>query len=195
MVNHFARFGFAPSPWMDAEELKERFLELSATAHPDKAAAADKVGAEQEFRELNEAFNVLRHSRARLLHLLEVCGVAKQEHVQNVPAAALEFFAEVAAITKQADALIKEKAAAGSPMLKVQLMEKGLEQIEAMQELQEKLRGKIAGIEETLKQASQEWPRSPEPAAIKMLGEAAAALGFFEKWNAQLQERIGTLTF
>lgn len=195
MVNHFARIGLAPSPWLDAEKLKERFLELSATAHPDKAAAAAKAGAEQQFRELNEAFNVLRNSRARLLHLLEICGVAKQEHVQSVPAAALEFFAEIAAVTKEADVLIKEKAAASSPMLKVQLMEKGLERIETMQGLQEKLRRKISEIEERLKRAGQEWRQPPKPEALLMLAESAAALGFFEKWNAQLQERIGTLTF
>lgn len=193
MVNHFARFGFAPRPWIDPELLKERFLDLSATTHPDKAS--DKSSAETQFKEINEAYNVLRNSRSRLLYLLELHGLPKQEHVQNVPPEVMQFFSSVAAITQQADQLIKHKTAATSPMLKVQFMDQGLDQIDRMQELQRNLASAISAIETRLKAASESWSESPAPAILQELATSAAALGFLERWSAQLHERIAALTF
>jgi curved DNA-binding protein CbpA len=194
-MNHFERLGFSPRPWIDAGGLKDKFLQLSAQAHPDKASASDKDSSEKRFQELNASYNVLRNTRARLLHLLELSGAAKQEHVQEVPPAALELFPEVAAATKRADGLIKEKAAANSPMLRVQFMERGLEEVERLQELQGRIREKINAIENSLKDLNASWSSAPTDAVLKAASEAAAALGFFERWNAQLQERIGALTF
>lgn len=195
MANHFARFGFEPRPWLDHDLLKQRFFDLSSEAHPDKAPAENKAGSEEDFKSLNESFNILRNTRPRLLHLLELCGLPKQEHVQNVPPDALECFAEVAAANNQADALIKQKAAVNSPMLKVQLMDQTLEQIDTLQTLQQNLRQRISTTEERLKTASQEWQSPPDAGTIQMLAQSAAALGFLERWHAQLQERIASLTF
>ena len=193
-TNHFERFGLPPKPWLNQEVLQQRFLELSAQLHPDKAAPNDKFQAENEFRALNESFNILRHSRSRILHLLELSGLPKQEHVQNVPAAALAFFSEVASATRQADALIREKSAAASPMLKVQIMEKSLEQVEVLQHLLANLRAAVAQIESHL-QALVFPTQPPDHATLSALAEQAAALGFFDRWQAQLHERVAALTF
>jgi DnaJ-domain-containing protein 1 len=195
MANYFARLGFDPRPWLDPELLKSRFLELSATIHPDKAAAENKAASEHDFQDLNTAYNTLRNTRSRLLHLLAISGVPKSEHVQNVPPAALQYFSAVAEATNRADALIKRKAAAASPMLKVQLMEEALPQIDAVQSLQQQLQQNITSIEENLKQINKTWQHPPAPATLAQLSESAAALGFFERWTAQLQERVGALTF
>ena len=192
-MNHFARFAFEPQPWIDQEALTEKFLQLSAVAHPDKAVEMAKDSSERHFQELNQSYNILRNTRARLLHLLELAGAPKQEHVQNVPSDALELFPLVASATKQADALIREKAAAGSPMLKVQLMERGMEQIEKLQDLQGRIGERIHSIEASLKELP--WSPAPPETALSQVHEAAVALGFLERWNAQLQDRIGTLTF
>jgi len=194
-MNHFTRFGSEPRPWIDSEQLKKKFLQLSAEIHPDKAQPGQKTPSEQHFQELNESYNALRNTRARLLHLMELSGLPKQQHVQNVPAAAIELFPVIAAATKQADALIREKAVAGSPMLKVQWMERGLIEIESLQEKQGRIIEKIREIENSLKVLDSNWSPPPSAATLKHLQEAAAALGFLERWNAQLQERIGTLTF
>lgn len=195
MGNHFARFGLEPRPWLDQELLKTRYLELSAQAHPDKATADARPDSEEAFKALNESFNTLRNTRSRLLHLLEICGVPRLEHVQNVPPDALDFFTQIAQVTQDADTLLKEKAAANSPMLKVQLMDRTLDQINDMQSLQEKLRQNISAIEDRLKRASDQWQPQPDPGAVALLTQSAAALGFLEKWNAELQQQIGALTF
>ena len=195
MANHFARFGFEPRPWLEPELVKQRFLELSAATHPDKASVEEKSASEKNFQELNEAYQILRNTRSRVLHVLELSGEPKQEHVQNVPADALEFFAEVARVTKEADNLIKEKSLATSPMLQVQLMERALDQTSAIQSLQEKLRERVGAIEVRLRDGNRAWNQPADRAAIEMLRESAAALGFLDRWMAQLQERIGGLTF
>jgi DnaJ-domain-containing protein 1 len=194
-MNHFARFGLEPRPWVDSEELKQNFLRLSTGAHPDKAQPSEKASSEREFKELNQSYNVLRNTRARLLHLLELSGLPKQEHVQDVPLPALELFPVVATATRRADGLIMEKAAAASPMLKVQWMERGMEEIEALQRLQGRIGESIQQIESSVRELDGAWSVSAAGPALKQLSEAASTLGFLERWKAQLQERIGALTF
>ncbi len=194
-MNHFARFGLEPSPWIDPEALKEGFLDRSADAHPDKAAAADKPSSEEDFQDLNASYNILRNSRARLLHFLELAGIQQPEHSQVVPPTALELFPTVAAATKRADGVIKQKTAAHSPMLKVEVMTRALEEVESLQDLQGEIASRIARIEGSLKEFRIDWPPASPSPAIQEIREAAAALGFLERWKAQLQERIVALTF
>jgi curved DNA-binding protein CbpA len=174
-------------PWLDPEDLKQRFLARSASAHPDKSAA-DKKAAEAEFQHLNEAYNVLRHPRSRLLHLLDLAGLPPPSHAQAIPRAALELFEPIANVTRRADALLKEKAAASSPMLKVQFFAKALDCVDELQRLQTEARQRMSRIEEELRKkgASLDAPA---------LQQAAAAFGFFERWRAQLEERSTSLSF
>lgn len=171
--------------WLDPEGLKERFLTLSAELHPDKAA--DKPKAEGEFRALNEAHQILRNTRTRLLHLLELSGARKQEHVQTVPGAALDLFPKIAELTRSSDALLKEKVGANSPMLRVQFLDKALTCVDSIQAVQSELQQRVGKIESNL--------RATSGASLRELEEAAAALGFLERWSAQLQERAAALTF
>ena len=194
-MNHFARLGIEARPWVDADLLKQKFLELSAAAHPDKAEANAKTSSEQEFQQLNESHRVLQDTRTRLLHLLEECGVPKQEHVQDVPPVAMELFPAVASTTKRADELIKDKAAESSPMLKVQFMERALDEIERIQQLQSALGEKIARVEDRVREVDNSWTGKPDAATLKVLREAVVTLGFLERWKAQLQEKVGNLTF
>jgi curved DNA-binding protein CbpA len=189
VADHFARLGVQRSPWLDPEELKRRFLTLSAEAHPDKAGA-DKRGAESDFQAVNDAYNTLRAMRPRLLHLLELEGAPKASHVEELPTAAVELFTPIAEITKRADSLLKQKAAANSPMLKVQLFQKALECVEAIQQTQQDLQARISHIETDLRDLGPNWKGS-----LPRLQQAATALGFFDRWNAQLQERAAALTF
>jgi hypothetical protein len=184
VADHFARLGVERVPWIDPGVLKNKFLALSAEQHPDKAGA-DKTKAEVDFRDLNESYNVLRNARTRILHLLELASVPQAPHVGVIPQEALELFGPIAEITKRADALLKEKALANSPMLKVQFFGKSLACVEELQARQSEVQQRIKRIEESLK-------RSPEPHELQ---NSAAALGYLERWHGQLGERATALTF
>jgi curved DNA-binding protein CbpA len=194
--DHFAMLGVSRAPWLDPEELKTRFLAVSAETHPDKATAAEKQQAEENFKKVNEAYNFLRNSRSRLIHLLELTGLPKPGHVEALPPVALELFAPVATVTKRADTLLKEKAHANSPMLKVQWFQRGLECVDELQKLQDKVQQRITQLEEKLQELNSGWQKNEkDPTLRKALQDAAAAFGFLERWRAQLQERAAALSF
>lgn len=191
--NHFRLFGIQPSPWVDLDQLKHIFLERSTQSHPDKSPQ-NGTAAERQFQQLNDAYNQLRNTRSRILHFLELSGV-KQESVQTVPDVVLKFFTRVAALTNQADALNKQKLSATSPMLKVALMDDTLMQIEAMQNLQLELSDAVNRVEERVHSIAKDMHDRVAAADVLELSELATALGYLQRWQAELQERIGALTF
>ena len=186
MTDHFARLGVPRASWLDPEVLKARFLALSAETHPDKAAGS-KQKAEEEFRSLNESYQILRNTRLRILHFLELQGVARPDHVQAIPPIALDLFSSIADVTRKSDALLKEKAAAKSPMLQVQFFENALPCVDSIQALHCEVQNRMRTVDSDLQRFSS--------GEIQKLQQAAAALGFLEKWQAQLQERAAALSF
>src|SRR5476651_643539 len=100
MSDYFALLNEPRRPWLDADSLKQKFLALSANAHPDKihsASESDKSAAGKQFAELNAAYNCLLEPKSRLLHLLELELGAKPRDIQQIPAALADLFAEIAA--------------------------------------------------------------------------------------------------
>ena len=56
MIDCFALLNEARRPWIDPELLKQKFLTLSAEAHPDRvhnASEPEKRAAQQRYTELN----------------------------------------------------------------------------------------------------------------------------------------------
>ena len=193
-MNHFEAFGFAPRPWLEPEALKEKYLRLSAELHPDKADPPVRGEAETRFAAVNNAYAVLNSPRARLIHFLEAQGIPSAPHVQAVPPEALEFFTEIADCSRKADELAREKAQAGSPMLKAALFERGLELTSSIQEIQGRLAARVRTVEGGLQELDRRWP-AEGTAIVPELQSAAAALGFLERWSAQLRQRLAALAF
>lgn len=195
MADYFAILGQPRRPALDADQLKQEFLRLSAELHPDKASPENRAAAEKDFRELNAAYNCLRETRPRLLHLLELEGVPAAPHVQSAPADVMEFFAPVAGLTRGVDEFLRRKRNAGSPMLQAQLFEEGLDWTDRIQALQARLRRQITFLEEELDRDREDKKDEPGPISLDRLGQIAAILGFYERWSAQLQERLTALSF
>ena len=55
-----------------AEQIKERFLQLTREKHPDRFPGPDKQRAELEFQEITQAFNLLSNPERRRQHDLEL---------------------------------------------------------------------------------------------------------------------------
>lgn len=77
MIDCFALFSFLRRPWLDAEELKNRFHSMAAAQHPDVDTGTDG----ETFTALNAAYTTLRDPARRLRHLLEL------EHPEALPCA------------------------------------------------------------------------------------------------------------
>src|ERR1043166_1863885 len=139
MIDVFALLHEPRRPWLDAEALKQKFLALSGAAHPDRvhsATDAEKQAANARYAELNAAHNTLREPRGRLLHLLELEHGAKPSDIQRIPPGTMDLFVEVGQLCRDVDAFLAERRNVTSPLLKVQMFERGMEWTDKLQALQ-----------------------------------------------------------
>jgi DnaJ-domain-containing protein 1 len=201
MTDHFALLNEPRRPWLDADLLKQKFLAQSANLHPDKihsAGNAEKNVTAKKFAELNAAYNRLLEPKSRLLHLLELELGAKPRDIQQIPPALADLFAEVANVCKSADQFLIEKTNATSPLLQVQLFERGQGWIEKLNELQRRLNELREQVLAQLKSLDAKWiagDATTRRELLPNLEELYRLFSYFNRWNNQIQERVVQLSF
>jgi DnaJ-domain-containing protein 1 len=201
MPDYFALLNEPRRPWLDAGALKQKFLALSATVHPDKAHNAsemEKSAAAKAFAELNAAFTCLSEPKSRLLHLLELELGAKPKDIQQIPASLANLFAEVAMTCRTVDVFLQEKTQATSPLVQVQMFSRGHEWVEKLQTLQQKLKSLHEQMAERLKSIDAQWLAGNADAQKNLLPrieELYRLFSYFNRWNNQIQERVVQLSF
>jgi curved DNA-binding protein CbpA len=201
MTDNFALLNEPRRPWLDVDLLKQKFLTQSANLHPDKihsASDADKNIAAKKFADLNAAFNCLVEPKSRLLHLLELELGAKPKDIQQIPSALADLFAEIAGVCRSADQFLVEKNQATSPLLQVQLFERGQDWIEKLNSLQRKLNELRGQTLAELKSLDAKWISAEENLRRELLPELEELyrlFGYFNRWNNQIQERVVQLSF
>lgn len=199
MTDYFALLNEPRRPWLDADVLKQKFLSLSATVHPDKIHSAnesDKQAASKKFADLNAAYNSLLLPKSRLLHLIELERGAKPGDVQQIPSALADLFAQVAAVCRDSDRFLVEKGKTVSPLLQVQLFERAQGWIEQLNTLQKKLGGFHDELLANLKRLDTQWTAEASNHATQLndLEILYRLFSYFNRWNAQIQERIVQLS-
>jgi DnaJ-domain-containing protein 1 len=201
MTDYFALLNEPRRPWLDADLLKQKFLMLSADLHPDRIHSADesdKTAATKKFTELNAAYNYLAEPKLRLLHLLELELGAKPKDIQQIPTALADLFAEVANSCRSADGFLVEKTKATSPLVQVQLFERGQDWVEKLNALRRKLNELREQLTGELKSLDAQWISADAAARrqiLPKLEELYRLFGYFNRWNNQIQERIVQLSF
>lgn len=199
MTDYFALLNEPRRPWLDPDALKQKFLSLSPTVHPDKIHSADeseKQAASKKFAELNAAYNCLATPKLRLLHLLELERGAKPGDIQQIPPTLADLFAQVAAVCRDADRFLSEKSKTVSPLLQVQLFERGQGWIDQLTGLQKKLAGFHEELLAKLKQMDTQWisDGSHRPMLLNELENLYRLFSYFNRWSTQIQERIVQLS-
>ncbi|HXF09627.1 MAG TPA: hypothetical protein VN625_02505 [Desulfuromonadaceae bacterium] len=196
MTDYFILLQEPRRPWLDAAGLKQKFLGLSASVHPDKIHAVsddEKAAAVKAFAELNTAFNVLAEPKSRLLHLLELESGARPPEIQQIPSHLADLFVEVATLCKNADAFLDEKRKATSPLLQVRLFDQAQEWIEKLTAMQKKLSELRTGLDDRLKILDQTWVNTEDREArrqtLPQLEELYRLFSYFNRWGNQVQER------
>jgi DnaJ-domain-containing protein 1 len=201
MTDAFALFGEPRRPWLDPEMLKQKFLPLSAELHPDRVHAGseeDRQRATARYTELNAAYNTLREPRDRLLHLLELESGAKPKDVQRIPPGTMDLFVEVGQLCRDADAFLAQRGQVTSPLLKVQMFERGMEWTDQLQSLQQRINAKRDELAAELEQMNAVWEAAPqiglpERAAalpLEQLEQIYRVFSYIARWTGQIQERI-----
>ena len=197
MTDYFALLDAPRRPWLHTDELKQRFLRRSAEVHPDRvhgSTDAEKRAAQERYTELNSAFQCLSRPRELVRHLLELETGSKGEQLQDVPSALMDFFMEFSSLCRQTDSFLAEKSSAQSPLLRVQLFERGQEWSEKISVVQKRLEQWRQETESELKRLDSGWPENwngeNRAATRARLEEIARTLGFVERWSSQLRERF-----
>jgi DnaJ-domain-containing protein 1 len=196
VTDYFALLGERRRPWLDAETLKQTFFKLSAAVHPDRvhhAQEAERVAAQQRCIELNAAYNCLRQPRERLRHLLELELGAKPEQVQTFPPELLDLSLEVARLGREADAFLAKRAGITSPLLRVQLFERGQECAERLSELQKTINARQETVINDVKTLGGQWETDSgldRGVKLERLEELYRRLSYLTRWSGQVQERI-----
>jgi hypothetical protein len=200
MTDNFALLNEPRRPWLDADRLKQKFLTLASDAHPDRAHSAsesEKSVITTRYARLNAAFHCLAEPKLRLVHLLELELGAKPKDIQTIPAVLADLFAEIATFCKSADIFLVEKNKATSPLVQVQLFERGQDWIEQLNLLQKKLnelREKLTGELKTLDAQWISADAASRKEILPKLEELYRLFGYFNRWNTQIQERVVQLS-
>lgn len=199
MTDCFTLLEEAHRPWLDPDSLKQKFLALSAQVHPDRvhnSNETEKNAAHLRYMEINAAYNCLRDPKERLRHLLELERGSKPTDLQQIPPDLMNMFMEVSQLCRDTDAFLTEKAKVNSPLLKVQLFERSQAWTEKLTALQQILNRWHERLISELKASDAEWPSaSNHTLTLQHLEELYRLFSYFNRWTAQIQERIARLSF
>lgn len=200
MPDNFALLDEPRRPWLDVESLKQKFLTRSAEVHPDRvhaASDAEKQAATRRYAELNAAHACLRETKDRLWHLLQLEMDAKPADIQRIPPGTMDLFVEVGQLCQAIDQFLAERNRVTSPMLRVQVFERGLEWTEKINALESRIREMRRTVEDEMRELNVAWEAAPPPGdpqrakalPLDRLETLYRRTSFLSRWHQQLQER------
>ena len=205
MTDYFNLLGVPRLPWLETDSLKSRFHSLSSAAHPDRvhgSSEAEKLAANQRYAELNAAYTCLREPKDRLLHLIELELGSKPKDVQRIPPGTMDLFVEVGQICREVDSFLGEKAKATSPLLQVQFFKQGMDWIDRLNALQQRVNAQRDELTGELKAmnapfAAPQPTSSPERRAslpLERLEQIYRVFSYVSRWTEQIGERLVLLS-
>lgn len=197
MADHFALLDEPRRPWLDVESLKQKYLARSAEVHPDRAhqsPPAEKLAANARYTALNAAYQCLREPRERLRHLLELELGRKPSDLTTAPDELMDLFFAVGRTLRDTDAFLVEKQNATSPLIQVQLFERGQAWTETLAALRQTIAARRDPLLAAIQQLDAEWENSSVK-PLERLQEIWRLLSFYDRWLSQLQERTVKISF
>ena len=201
MIDFFALLNEPRRPWLNPHELKAKFLALSSEVHPDRvhnASEAEKRAAQQRYTDLNAAYQCLREPRDRLKHLLELETGAKPAQVQAFPAQLMDLSLQFAKLCGAADAVLGQKQKTLSPLLQVEVFERGQDCALQLIELLKRIQAQQEEIAVDLRAMDEKW-QAGQPNKEKQrhdlagLEEIYRRLSYLTRWSEKIQERVAQL--
>src|ERR1044071_2539205 len=203
MTDYFALLSEPRRPWLEPEALRQKFLALSATVHPDRVhtlGEAERAAAHTRYTQLNAAHQCLREPKDRLRHLLELEGVATPTEAQRIPSDLMDLSLEIGKACRDAERVVAEKSRTTSPLLQVQLFAREQAALEQLQSLRREIDARVDRLTAELKQIDAAWSVSPDSNSperatrLQRLGELGMLFSYFARWTSQMQESLVRLS-
>ena len=174
MTDYFAVMEVPRAPWLDGDELKERFHRLGAVRHPDAPG-----GSAAEFSTLNEAWQTLRDPVSRLRHFLQLTEPESLPTSNQAPAELGDLFMAVAMLKQSCQQLSASREKAASPIARALVEPQRLG-----------LLGTLEAVHGRVRQAVQECNAGIrcQASTAKELAGSLGRLTFLSNWDRQLAE-------
>ena len=169
MTDLFAVLGLPRSPWLDAEELKQRHHALMAA----------EASANSSPTVLNEARRILQNPALRIRHFLAL--EFPDHQPTNQPHQDWEFFLKIGQATRQASELAARKSSLSHPLARAALQKEILNQKATLLTLKEEIEKRLAAADARL----QAFEKNPE--GLQSLAEEFA---FLQKNQTAVRETL-----
>ena len=173
MTDYFALFGEARRPWLDPENLKEKYRRLSRAAHPDA--------------EVNEAVRVLSDPKLRLHHLLSLEGTDLAAS-RPVPPSVADLFWQSGAVLRETDECLQKNAQTTSTLARALLKPELGKLGERLRAREEELRAAYESELARVRQADAAW-NSALPNELPKLVELYDSISYLGRLLEQTVEK------
>lgn len=191
-MNPFAVLGLPERAALSAEEVKARFLELSAQHHPDRQtspAAPDR----NRFTEVNLAYQQLHSTGGRIKALLEHRFPESFELKGRLPEGLIGLFSKVGATLQEADAFLAKKAKANTNLAEALLAPAMIKTQGILAEAAGQVKERLDAVEARLPEIDALLERDDSPEALALASVLCREALYLEKWRSQIQERFHQL--
>lgn len=166
MTDLFAVLGLSRSPWLDAEEIKQRHHALMASGSASSATL------------LNEARRTLQNPALRIRHFLAL------EFTDFAPPSRLhqdwDFFFKIGQATREASELASKKSSLSHPLARATLQNQILARLDSLRLLKAEVETRLAACNDRLK-------NSADPEVLTALAEEFA---FLQKNETSIREAL-----
>lgn len=185
MTDYFVLLDERRQPWLDPDELKEKYHRLTLATHPDTRAKSTPGDA---FTELSKGYRTLSDPTQRLLHLLTLEGHAPATNAQAVPSDLADLFLTIGGLNQQIDLVARKQADATSSLGKSMLTSELREMQTRVKDQLERLRGTYDDHIDRLKYLNNTWV-SDRTQALSQVAEIHGRITYLSRWIDQLEER------
>ena len=188
MIDYFALLDQPRLPWLDLDELKNKFHQKTLSAHPDTQTASDATSqTDTSFAIVNEGYQVLQDPKRRLHHLLTLENSAPASAGQTIPTQLEDLFPAVSALTQQAQSLLQKISATSTALSRSLLQPQILELQKQTKELREQIQNLSDASLDELRSLSSRWTKNLDE-EISALSNLYFAFAYLSRWSAQLDE-------
>ena len=184
--DHFAVLQQPRRAWLDPDQLKERYQELTFAHHPDRQSS----GEQTDFSGVTEAYRILSNPRLRILHLLrlETNADISGGKLSTVPDELADLFMEAAGLVQEIDAHRQKQEQTASALGKSLLQAEKTQLNSQAEKTLERLEGRYGDALQDLHRIDETWS-SDHSTSISQLRALADVFGYLDRWISQLREK------
>ena len=183
MTDYFALLEQPRAPWLDSAALKEAYHRKTLQSHPDTAAP----GRENDFAELNEAYQVLQDPKRRLNHLLSLENCPPPSANQTIPGELQDLFLLIGALNQRARLLLEKIRTTSNALSRSLLRPQIVELQKEAGGLRDQVRTLDAAGGERLREINSDWQKD-RAGQVAELSNLYSRFAYLTRWSTQLDE-------